>query len=67
MTGLYSDTAGFTFLRQSFKDTLDLLSELIIAGQNIELTKGKLNQYSKEDIEALSMVLSNVSTENGYT
>jgi nanoRNase/pAp phosphatase (c-di-AMP/oligoRNAs hydrolase) len=67
MVGLYSDTAGFTFFRRNFQDTLDLLSDLLKSGQDIELTKNKLNQYSKEDIETLSLVLKNVATEDGYT
>jgi phosphoesterase RecJ-like protein len=67
MVGLYSDTAGFTFLRSNFQDTLDLLSELIKSGQDLELTKNKLNQYSKEDIKTLSQVLENTKTEKGYT
>jgi phosphoesterase RecJ-like protein len=67
MVGLYADTAGFTFLRRNFQDTLDLLSELLKSGQDIELTKDKLNQYSKEDVETLSLILKNVSVEGDYT
>jgi phosphoesterase RecJ-like protein len=67
MTGLYSDTAGFTFLRDNFQDTLDLLSELLKSGQDMELTKNKLNQYTVEDMETLDAVLKNVKTEDGYT
>jgi phosphoesterase RecJ-like protein len=67
MAGLYSDTAGFTFLRDNFDDTLALLSDLLKAGQDMEITKNRLNQYSKDDIETLTGVLNNVKTENGYT
>lgn len=67
MVGLYSDTAGFTYLNDNFQDTLDLASELISVGMRVEYIKNKLNQYKLEDIKAIGEVLANTKVENGYT
>lgn len=66
MTGLYSDTGGFTYLNGKFEQTLGLISELIKAGANVERTKNKLNQFSREDLQVLGEYIKNLTLEDDY-
>jgi phosphoesterase RecJ-like protein len=67
MAGIYSDTAGFTYLKDNYKDTLAIAGELISAGAKLEVIKSKLQQYSLDDIAPLKEILTNIRVEDEYT
>jgi phosphoesterase RecJ-like protein len=67
ISGIYSDTAGFTYLKDNYKDTLTIAGELIGAGANLEVIKSKLQQYRLDDITPIKEVLSNIRIEDEYT
>jgi phosphoesterase RecJ-like protein len=67
MSGIYSDTAGFTYLKDNYKDTLTIAGELISAGAKLEVIKSKLQQYSLDEIAPIQEILSNIKLEDEYT
>jgi phosphoesterase RecJ-like protein len=67
MTGLYSDTAGFTYLGSHYEKTLTLELELLREGISIEEIKNSLNRYSLDDVKVISEVLNNIKTTQNYT
>jgi phosphoesterase RecJ-like protein len=67
MMGLYSDTAGFTYLGNHYEKTLNLELELIQEGLKIEEIKNRLNQYNLNDVEVITEILSNIKIDQNYT
>jgi phosphoesterase RecJ-like protein len=67
LTGLYSDTGGFTYLNGHYKETLALIGELMDEGIKIEDLKSRLYQYSEPQMEVLSEMLKNISHQDDYT
>jgi phosphoesterase RecJ-like protein len=67
MTGLYSDTAGFTYLGSHYEKTLNLELELLREEINIEEIKNSLNQYNLYDVEVITEVLGNIEVNQDYT
>jgi len=67
MTGLYSDTGGFTYLNGRYRETLQLVGELIDNGAKIEDAKTKLYQYSVNQLKVVSELINNLSHQDDYT
>ncbi len=67
MVGLYSDTGGFAFLNDRYKDTLNLVSDLLDEGVKVEVIKNQLNQYTEDQMKSLAEAASNISHEQGYS
>jgi phosphoesterase RecJ-like protein len=67
MTGLYSDTGGFAYFNDRYKDTLSLIEELLDAGVKVELIRNKLNQYTEDQMTVIGELARNLTHENGYT
>jgi phosphoesterase RecJ-like protein len=67
MTGLYSDTGGFTYLNGKYNETLKLVGQLIDDGVKIEEVKHKLYQYTKEQMQVVSELADNITKADGYT
>jgi phosphoesterase RecJ-like protein len=67
MTGLYSDTGGFAYLNDSYKDTLTLIGELLDTGVKIELIRNKLNQYTEDQMKVVGELAQNLTNESGYS
>jgi phosphoesterase RecJ-like protein len=66
LTGIYSDTAGFTYLKDNFQDTLNIAGEVMAAGASLQVIKTKLNQYSLDDLKAIREILNNIKVEEEY-
>jgi phosphoesterase RecJ-like protein len=67
MTGLYSDTGGFTYLNGHYKETLMLIGELIEQGTNIEEVKNRLYQFREPQMKVVAELANNVTHNNGYS
>jgi phosphoesterase RecJ-like protein len=67
MTGLYSDTGGFAYFNDTYKQTLNLITELLDAGVKVELIRNKLNQYSEDQIKVVGELARNLTHANGYS
>jgi phosphoesterase RecJ-like protein len=67
MTGLYSDTGGFTYLNGRYKETLNLIGELLDAGIKIEEIKNRLYQYSEEQMKVVAELAKNISHSADYS
>jgi phosphoesterase RecJ-like protein len=67
MTGLYSDTGGFTYLNGHYKETLKLIGELIDQGSNIEEVKNRLYQFREPQMKVVAELANNVAHNDSYT
>jgi bifunctional oligoribonuclease and PAP phosphatase NrnA len=67
MTGLYSDTGGFTYLNDNYEKTLDLVKELIKEGIKVEQIRNKLNQYTMDHLRVVNELFANIQNGNDYT
>jgi phosphoesterase RecJ-like protein len=67
MTGLYSDTGGFAYLKPDAKKTFLLAAELLETGASVERIKNRLNQYSEDQIKVLGELMANLSHADDYT
>jgi bifunctional oligoribonuclease and PAP phosphatase NrnA len=67
MLGLYSDSGGFAYASPRHKETMQLAAKLVEAGVNIEEIKNKINQYTDEQVKAISELTANISNGGEYT
>jgi phosphoesterase RecJ-like protein len=67
MAGLYSDTGGFVYLNESYKKTLELISELLDSGVKIEAVRNKLNQYSEDQMRVVGELAKNLTHGENYS
>jgi phosphoesterase RecJ-like protein len=67
MTGLYSDTGGFTYLNGKYKQTLELIGQLLDTGVKIEDIKNQLDQYTEDQIHAVAELSNNATHYKGYS
>jgi phosphoesterase RecJ-like protein len=68
MTGFYADTGGFVYVKAGQQEKLFKFAERLVSmGANIESVKYALENYSLEDAQLISSLLSNLSTNAGYS
>jgi bifunctional oligoribonuclease and PAP phosphatase NrnA len=67
MLGLYSDSGGFKYLRETHAQTFKLAEELVAAGANIEDIDNLTHQYSLDDMAALSELAKNIKQKQDYS
>jgi phosphoesterase RecJ-like protein len=67
ITGLYSDTGGFTYLNGRYKETLNLIGEIIDSGVKIENIKNQLYQYSEDQMQVIAELARNTTHQDSYT
>lgn len=65
--GIYSDSGGFTYANPRHRQTFKIVSDLIDSGVSIEAIKNCLNQYTTEQVRALSEFAKNTSHNNEYS
>jgi phosphoesterase RecJ-like protein len=67
MVGLYSDSGGFLYLTERYRETLKLIGDLIEAGVSVEAIKNRLNQYSEDQVRVIGELGMNFSHQDDYS
>lgn len=66
LLGIVRDTNRFLYDNPQYKETFRIVGELLDAGASVEHLEYKLNRYSKDELEVLSNLASNVTIADGY-
>jgi phosphoesterase RecJ-like protein len=67
MTGLYSDTGGFAYFNDKYKETLVLITALLDAGVRVEGVKNRLYQYTEDQMKIVAELATNISHNKDYS
>jgi phosphoesterase RecJ-like protein len=67
LTGIYSDSGGFSYPSSKYKITFRIVAELIENGGNLEKVKRNLASYSEEQMEVIGELIRNLSHYRNYT
>ncbi len=67
LMGILADTNRFMYANPKHRQTFEMVSDLLDAGGNIEKLENRLSRYSKDQIQVLGELASNVTTDDGYT
>ena len=67
LTGLFSDTGGFTYKNNRHSATFELIDELISVGGNLEEISASFANYSHDQMVALEELIKNLKVEAGYS
>jgi len=67
LLGIYSDSGGFVYENKRHKKTLQLASELIENGANIEEINSLIHRFSADTMHAIGELINNLDSSNGYT
>lgn len=66
LLGLLSDTLRFKYKNSKHRETFALVSDLIDGGIDIEYLENKLETYSKDQLEVIAHLISNLQTGSGF-
>ena len=66
LLGLLSDTLRFKYKNAKHRETFALVNDLIDVGIDIEYLENKLETYSKDQLEVIAHLITNLQTGNGY-
>jgi phosphoesterase RecJ-like protein len=67
LTGIYSDSGGFSYPSDKYKETFRIVTELIKNGGNLEAVKRNLANYSEEEMEVIGELIKNLSSYKDFT
>jgi len=67
LLGLYSDSGGFVYETERYKQMFNLVVELVAAGAKLETINSLLHQFSSDTMAAVAELSKNLSHEQDYS